>query len=115
MKKIATPLALVACALLMAGSASAQTDTTGRPIPDTVGRPVPDDSTRMPRDKKKHKKDKKMPKDSLNSTIKGINPTAVLDVEWNTVASATNAYTNREFINTKAVYLKEEEQTTSSS
>lgn len=114
MKKMATQLALVACAMLLAGSASAQTDTTGRPVPDTVGRPIPDDTTRMPRDKKRHKKDKKMPKDSLNRATPISNPTAMLDAQWSNSFSAAVAYTNREFINTKKVYLKEENYTAAS-
>ncbi|MGN7788040.1 hypothetical protein ACTJIJ_26120 [Niabella sp. 22666] len=110
MKKMATQLALVACAMLLAGSASAQTDTTGRPIPDTVGRPIPDDTTRIPRDKKRHKKDKKMPKDSLKVNT----PIAMLDAKWNSAFFMPVAYTSREFINTKDNYLKKEEHTTAS-
>jgi hypothetical protein len=107
MKKMATQLALVACAMLLAGSASAQTDTTGRPVPDTVGRPIPDDTTRMPRDKKRHKKDKKMPKDSLKVT----NPTVMLDAQSNSAFLVAVDYTSREFINTKDNYFKKEEHT----
>lgn len=114
MKKMATQLALVACAILLAGSASAQTDTTGRPVPDTVSRPVPDDTTRMPRDKKRHKKDKKMPKDSLNRATPISNPTAVFDAQLDSSLSTTVVYTNRELINAKELYLKEEELTTAS-
>jgi hypothetical protein len=107
MKKMATHLTLIACAMLLAGSASAQTDTTERPVPDTVGRSIPDDTTRMPRDKKRHKKDRKMPKDSL----KVNNPTVMLDAQWNSAFSVPDAYTNRDFLNTKANYLKQEEHT----
>lgn len=112
MKKIATQLVFAACTMLLAGSASAQTDTTRTPIPDTVGRPIPNDTTRMPKDKKKHKKDRKMPKDSLG--IKGTQPTAVLNAQWNKAFSTTDVYTSREFINTKEIYLKEEEYTAAS-
>ena len=102
-------MALVACAMLLAGSASAQTDTTGRPVPDTVGRPIPDDSTRMPKDKKRPKKDRKMPKDSLNRAAKGNNPTAILNSSWTSLSTTVYATRGKEFFNSKELSLKKEE------
>ncbi|WP_114792702.1 hypothetical protein U0035_01310 [Niabella yanshanensis] len=109
MKKVATQMALVACTLLLAGSASAQTDTTGRPVPDTVGRPIPDDTTRMPRDKKRSKKDRKMPKDSLNRVVKGNNSTAILNSRWTSISPTVYAITGEEFITSKEFSPKKEE------
>lgn len=111
MKKFTTQLALIACSMLLAGSASAQTDTTGRPIPDTVGRPVPDDTTSMPRKKKGSKKDRKMPKDTLNRATGNINPTAMLNTRWNKAFPAAYVLNSREFIAAKDTHPKKEETT----
>lgn len=111
MKKIAAQLALVACSMLLAGSVSAQTDTTGRPVPDTVGRPVPDDTTSMPKKKKGPKKDRKMPKDTLSRGTNGINPTVMLNARWYNAFPVCYAFNSREFITTKNVNLKKEEAT----
>lgn len=102
-------MALVACAMLLAGSASAQTDTTGRPVPDTVARPIPDDTTRMPKDKKRPKKDRKMPKDSVNRAAKRNNATAILNSGWTSISTTAYPITGKEFITSKALSLKKEE------
>lgn len=102
-------MALVACALVLSATVSAQTDTTGRPVPDTIGRPIPDDSTRMPRDKKRSKKDRKMPKDSLKTTIPGGQSAAALNTKWNGSLAATLAYSQREFVSAKELYRQEAE------
>ncbi len=109
MKKVATQLALVTCAMLLAGSASAQTDTTGRPVPDTVGMPVPNDTTRVPRDKKRQKKDRKMPKDSLNQAAKVNNPTAILNARSIPTAPTVYVITGKEFIASQAFLQKKED------